>query len=105
MKKAFSLIELSIVVLIIGILVAGVTQSSRLIRKMSLATAQSLTRSSPVNSIKDIVGWWETCLDESFGGTQPEEDQNGGTDGISTWYDLNPQSSYKKQRNLSFNYK
>ncbi|MFM7621329.1 MAG: prepilin-type N-terminal cleavage/methylation domain-containing protein [Alphaproteobacteria bacterium] len=41
--KAFSLIELSIVILIIGILVAGVTQSSRLIRQMKLLSAQSIT--------------------------------------------------------------
>ena len=37
--KAFSLIELSIVILIIGILVAGVTQSSRLFRQITLSTA------------------------------------------------------------------
>ncbi len=36
LKKAFSLIELSIVILIIGILVAGVTQSSRLVLAMKL---------------------------------------------------------------------
>ncbi len=39
-KTAFSLIELSVVILIIGILVAGVTQSSRLIIQMRLATAR-----------------------------------------------------------------
>lgn len=38
-KKAFSLIELSIVILIIGILVTGVTQSSRLVRQMKIASA------------------------------------------------------------------
>ena len=35
-SKAFSLIELSIVILIIGILVAGVTSSSRLLKQMKL---------------------------------------------------------------------
>jgi prepilin-type N-terminal cleavage/methylation domain-containing protein len=35
-NKAFSLIELSIVILIIGILVAGVTSSSRLLKQMKL---------------------------------------------------------------------
>jgi prepilin-type N-terminal cleavage/methylation domain-containing protein len=94
-RNAFSLIELSIVILIIGILVAGVTQGSKLVRKMSISTAQSLTKSSPVNSIKDIVGWWETTLNDSFGGEQPEEDQNGGAGGVTTWHDLNPQSSTK----------
>jgi prepilin-type N-terminal cleavage/methylation domain-containing protein len=41
--KAFSLIELSIVILIIGIVVAGVTQSSRLVRQMRLASVKSMT--------------------------------------------------------------
>ena len=61
-KKAFSPIELSIVILIIGILIAGVTQSSRLIRQAKLKTAQTLT---------------------------------SGADGVTTWYDINPQSSSK----------
>jgi prepilin-type N-terminal cleavage/methylation domain-containing protein len=63
--RAFSLIELSIVILIIGILVAGVTQSSRLIRQMKIAAAQNLTRSSPVPN-RNLMFWWETTLDESF---------------------------------------
>ena len=53
--KAFSLIELSIVILIIGILVAGVTQSSRLIKQMRLAMIKSMTLNSPVSSIKDLA--------------------------------------------------
>jgi len=39
-KKAFSLIELSIVILIIGIFVAGVTSSSRLLKQMKLTSAR-----------------------------------------------------------------
>lgn len=71
-KKAFSLIELSIVILIIGILVAGVTQSSRLIRQMALSTARNVTQSSPVNSITGIVSWIETTSQQSFS-TDPED--------------------------------
>ena len=88
--QAFSLIELSIVILIIGILVAGVTSSSRLIRRMKVITAQNLTRNSPVSSIKDLSMWYETSLDESFDNTEESEDSP-----ITNWYDLNPQSSYK----------
>ena len=65
--KAFSLIELSIVILIIGILVAGVTQSSRLIREFKLTTAKNLTRNSPVSSIKGLYFWFETTSESSFG--------------------------------------
>ena len=70
--KAFSLIELSIVILIVGILVAGVTQSSRLIRQMSLMTARNLTQSSPVFSITGIVSWIETTSQSSFS-VDPED--------------------------------
>jgi prepilin-type N-terminal cleavage/methylation domain-containing protein len=57
-KKAFSLIELSIVVLIIGILVAGITQSSRLVSMMKIQSARSLTINSPVASIKGLTIWF-----------------------------------------------
>jgi prepilin-type N-terminal cleavage/methylation domain-containing protein len=64
--KAFSLIELSIVILIIGILVAGVTQSSRLVKRMRLATAVQITSSSDVNTINDLEMWLETTQDFAF---------------------------------------
>lgn len=88
--KAFSLIELSIVILIIGILVAGVTQSSRLLKQMRLATIKSMTLNSPVSSIKDLAVWLESTMDVSL---IDSEESNGNT--ISTWFDINPQSSTK----------
>lgn len=88
--KAFSLIELSIVILIIGILVAGVTSSSRLIKRMKIIVAQNSTQSSPVSTIKDLAVWYETSLDKSFNDTE-ESDQTP----ITTWYDNNIQSSFK----------
>ena len=89
-SKAFSLIELSIVILIIGILVAGVTSSSRLIKRMKVITAQNLTRNSPISSIKDLSIWLESSLDESFDNAEESDGAN-----ITNWYDINPQSSYK----------
>ena len=88
--KAFSLIELSIVILIIGILVAGVTQSSRLVRQMRLASVKSMTLNSPVHSIKDLAVWLESVTDVSL---IDSEESTGNT--ISTWFDINPQSSTK----------
>jgi prepilin-type N-terminal cleavage/methylation domain-containing protein len=84
-KNAFSLIELSIVILIIGILIAGVTQGSRLIREMRFASAQSITKSSDVNSIPDLAIWLETTSEKSFITDRPEDG-----DAIQTWYDINP---------------
>lgn len=88
MKKAFSLIELSIVILIIGILVAGVTQSSRLVSAMRLQSAQSLTMGSPVGSVSGLTLWLETTLEKSIDQSQTSQ----GTE-ITNWYDLNPQTT------------
>lgn len=89
-NKAFSLVELSVVILIIGILVAGVTQSGRLIRQIKLSTARSITASSDVASIRDVTAWFEASTDGIF------VDINGITDvennaQIATWNDINPQ--------------
>ena len=93
-SRAFSLIELSIVILIIGILIAGITQASRLVRESKLKTAQTLTKSSPVAGIPGLALWLEPTLDESFaiagGADQAEE---GAI--VNQWNDINPQSSSK----------
>ena len=92
-KKAFSLIELSIVILIIRILVAGVTSSLRLISLMRLITAQSFTRSS-VNTIKDISFWVETFLEQALTNSAGTFDlENAQT--ISSRNVINSQSSFK----------
>ncbi len=89
-KKAFSLIELSIVVLIIGILIAGVTQGSRVLDKARLSNARTLTQSSPVNSIKGLTLWLETTTEKSFDESKAED-----SIGQENWYDINPQSISK----------
>jgi prepilin-type N-terminal cleavage/methylation domain-containing protein len=65
-KNAFSLIELSIVILIIGILVAGVTQGSRLIKAFKLSNARTLTQSSPVHSIKGLSFWLDAASETTI---------------------------------------
>lgn len=89
MKRAFSLIELSIVVLIIGIIIAGVAQSNSLVRKTKLNTARSLTKSSPISSIKDLVFWIEATSSESF-----DLSIDDGSS-IAQWNDINPQANIK----------
>ncbi|MFT6077307.1 MAG: prepilin-type N-terminal cleavage/methylation domain-containing protein [Rickettsiales bacterium] len=65
-KNGFSLIEISIVMLLIGILVAGISQGSILKKQMKINAAKSLTKGSPVNAIPDLVVWYETTLETSF---------------------------------------
>lgn len=86
--RAFSLIELSIVILVIGILIAGVTQGAALVNKMKLTTARTITESSPVASIKDLEFWVEATSEKSFDDAETAENSP-----ISTWYDLNLQSN------------
>ncbi len=93
-NKAFSLIELSIVILIIGILVAGVTQGSRLVGEMKLSSGRSLTKSSDVASMANLTLWLETtsetAVTSATNGNNPSD-----LDKISSWDDSNPQSLNK----------
>ncbi|MBU6140406.1 MAG: type II secretion system GspH family protein [Proteobacteria bacterium] len=89
-KKAFSLIELAIVILVVGILIAGIFQGRDLVSKMRLQTARSLTKSSPVNSIKDLTLWLETTSVNSFDLAIDASDSNSNS--VGTWYDISPYS-------------
>ena len=91
-NKAFSLVELSVVILIIGILIAGVTQSGRLIRQIKLSTARSVTSSSDVASIRDITAWFEATTEGVFTDVNNNTDvENNAT--VKIWRDVNPQKS------------
>ncbi|MBP7710343.1 MAG: LamG domain-containing protein [Rickettsiales bacterium] len=90
LKSAFSLIEISVVILIIGILISGVSQSGKMMQKFRLSTAVTLTKSSPVAGIKNLVVWWEATSEESFLNSERENNQK-----VSTWYDVNPRSIEK----------
>ena len=87
--KAFSLLELSFVILIIGILVVAIMLGQNLIGRSRMTSAQTLTQSSPIISINDLRMWLETSLDRSF---KPNEmiDNNS----LTAWNDLN--AAYSK---------
>ncbi|MBM3579265.1 MAG: prepilin-type N-terminal cleavage/methylation domain-containing protein [Alphaproteobacteria bacterium] len=89
-KKAFSLVELSIVILIIGVLIAAVGQGLDLLQDSRITAARLITKSSRANSVKGMVFWFEPSLEESF---IASEAINGTT--ISQWKDTNPQSDIK----------
>lgn len=85
-KRAFSLIELSIVVLIIAVLIAGVLQGSRLYKSFKINTAKTITQSSPVSGIKGLVLWLEPTSEKSFIASETSKGSS-----ITKWYDINPQ--------------
>ncbi len=96
-KKAFSLVELSIVLLIIGIIIAGISESSRLIAQFRLSSARSQTESSPVNSVKGLVQWYEATSEASFEESETEDhDLVLAAPGISIWYDINQTDGTRK---------
>ena len=86
-KSAFSLVELSIVILIIGLLAAGILQGRAIATKAKLQAAQLLTTQSPVHDIENVVAWWETTSANSFDET---EAQNAAT--VSVWKDIKSKS-------------
>jgi len=66
-KKAFSLLELSVVIVIIGILIAGIMKGGSLVSASRLNAARSLTARSPVGEINGLTAWYETTSSQSFG--------------------------------------
>jgi type II secretory pathway pseudopilin PulG len=89
-STAFSLIELSIVILIVGIIIAGITQSSRLVRQSKLKSAQNLTTSSPVTGIRGLALWLETTQDASFPASGLDDESP-----LLQWNDSNSQTASK----------
>jgi len=65
-NKGFSLIELAVVILIIGILVAAISQGGRLVTKAKLTAAKQKTSASPLHAIQAVEIWLETSSDVSF---------------------------------------
>lgn len=87
-NRAFSLIELSIVILIIGILIAGVTQGSRLVNASKVQTAQTLSQSAPVTGVQGLVLWLDSSREDSFISTE-----TSNATALTKWYNVNPQVS------------
>lgn len=78
-RSAFSLVELSIVIIIIAILIAGITQSDRLVRMARLTAAKTLTQDTRASFSDSLILWVESTNDDSF-----NMDSSGN---VTTWYD------------------
>ncbi|MBU6140174.1 MAG: hypothetical protein KGP29_01270 [Proteobacteria bacterium] len=88
--KAFSLVELSVVILIVSIVIEGITSASRLVYQSRINSARFLTISSPINGIKDLLVWFESTSDASFA-----ESEKSDLAKITNWHDINPQQPFK----------
>jgi prepilin-type N-terminal cleavage/methylation domain-containing protein len=94
-KKAFSLIELSIVIVIVAILIAAIAKSSKVIEEFNVKSCNSITLSSPISAIKGLALWLEPCSERSFLNSSGKYTVDDG-DLIQTWFDNNPQTAFKK---------
>jgi prepilin-type N-terminal cleavage/methylation domain-containing protein len=65
-KQAFSLIEISIVLLIIGILVAGIISGKEMISEARIKAAQAASKRSPINKIPDLAVWLDSSAENAF---------------------------------------
>lgn len=97
-RTAFSLIEISLVVLIVGILISGVSLGVDLYNDFKLTTARQLTINSRVGRIEDLVAWYETTNQNVFSkGEGTFEDLAKIEEGqaINRWKDFNSKSFIK----------
>jgi prepilin-type N-terminal cleavage/methylation domain-containing protein len=82
-RKAFSLVEISIVILIIAILIAGISQAVEMFSEASIKSARNLSKLSRVSRIEDLTLWLDATSSEAF---DKEKDDNSK---ISIWKDTN----------------
>ena len=90
LKKGFSLVEISVVVLVVGILIASITSAMDMVAEAKLRGIRSQTKASKVNRMAGLVLWLEPSLADSI---FEAERIDGKT--ISQWSDINPQSDSK----------
>ena len=88
-NRAFTLIEISIVLVIISLLIGIISQTSGFIKKSLLAKVQILTKNSPVLYIEGLELWLETSLESSF------EKDIENDDIVKIWYNQNSKSYNK----------
>lgn len=82
-KLGFSLLEVSVVLLIVGILLASVSAGKSMIKTSRITSAQSLTANSPVSAVEGLVIWLEPTLAASF-----SEDDTYDNQDISGWQNI-----------------
>jgi prepilin-type N-terminal cleavage/methylation domain-containing protein len=92
-KSAFSLVELAVVLIIIGIIATGVLQGANLLSSGRLINARSVTSKSEVANIKGLVAWYEPTIKNSFNRSETFDNSQ-----ITKWYDISP-SSISGQKN------
>jgi len=92
---AFSLIELSVVLVIISILVLGSVKGAAYIKAAKLSRAKTITANIYQGNQENLVAWFETSFAESF---INQQDEDGSV--ISKWNNL-PQKNNNQCGNFA----
>ncbi|MFT6331999.1 MAG: hypothetical protein ACJAW3_000322 [Lentimonas sp.] len=87
-KLAFSIVELSIVVVIVSILIGLVISADKMVSTAHLSSARTITKSSPVPDIDNLVLWLETTMPQSFDDLEADDQEF-----VNNWHDLSPEIS------------
>jgi len=101
-KTGFSLVEISIVLLVIGILISGILIGQDLVLDAKIKSAQNLTITSPVNKIPDLTLWLDVNAEKSLITTENanrclekyvDYQDLLGNEKICAWQDINTQKN------------
>lgn len=84
-KSAFSLVEISIVVLILGLLIAGISKASDMILDSQLKADRALTNGAKVGRISSLILWLETTKLESL-----KDSERFDSNDVTEWKDITP---------------
>jgi type II secretory pathway pseudopilin PulG len=82
-KLGFSLLEISVIILIIGILIASVSSGRSIIKKSRITSAQTLSANSPVSAVDTLAIWLEPVMSDSI-----SEDETHEGKKISGWQNM-----------------
>ena len=94
--RAFSIVEIAIVLLIVSLLMAGILNGTSLISDASVATAQKLTTNSEVNTMESLTLWLET----SFASSVESSGKIENNARILRWKDISPLKPVTKRLDL-----
>ncbi len=94
--RAFSIVEIAIVLLIVSLLMAGILNGTSLISDASVATAQKLTTNSEVNTIESLSLW----LESSFASSVESSGKIENNAKIMRWKDISPLKPVTKKFDL-----
>lgn len=94
-KSAFSLLEASIVILIISILIAAVASGYQIISSAKIASARQQTQNSPVQNMDSVKIWLDATAKRGLKDREASDNEVRANSGVSIWYDQNPNSDLR----------